>query len=453
MKKLYFSLLCVFLMSIAAVSAAEVCVIVYYSDETVDGECVDVSEGSNGKEVLDATDLNILWTPDSIWGQMICKINGIGTNVAGSTCKYDGEFWNFVIKDSDGWGHSPVGLNGGSQCWNRDFAFSDWSTIVHYCAEDNDLIGFAFGEAGAAPDMLKIDDIKIKVDGKRSSADEDGGTIKDVEPESHIEIEIKLENLYPKDTKIEIEDVEVEAVIKDIDDGDDLEDESGETDLSAEEDDKITLEFDIPLKVEEDSYDLILTITGDDEKGIHYEKEIEYRLKVEKEKHQLKFTRAELYPKVIECKGTLTLDVSLVNIGTKEEDVKLTIENTEAGIYIEERFTLEDDPFDDDSTFEKEYRILIDNIEEGTYPIIIEADYKDEGETETVYVDVKECEEVEEKEDKIEIKIEEPKTENKQPAPAQKSFLKSYGSIIFVLAVIVLGLIIFTVTAVFIFKE
>jgi hypothetical protein len=303
-KKLLFMLAGIFLISILTSSAAEVCVVVYYPDQTADGECIDISEGSDGKEVLDATDLDILWTPDTIWGQMICKINGIGTDVQGSTCEYSGDYWNFVLKDGDEWGHSPVGLNGGDKCWNRDFSFSDWSTIVHYCAEDDDLIGFAFGGAGTAPDMLLIDDIKIKVDGKKSNADEDGGTIKDVEPESKIEIEVKLENLYPDDTNIEIQDIEVEVVIEDIDDDDDIEEESGETDIDAEDSEDIDFEIDIPLEVEDDSYDMTLTITGEDEKGISYEKIIDYRLKVEKEKHKLKFTNIELFPKTIDCKDT-----------------------------------------------------------------------------------------------------------------------------------------------------
>jgi len=163
---------------------------------SADTECVEVAEGADGKEVLEATGWNLLWTPDSSFGQMICKINDIGTDVGGEFCVYSGEFWNFNVIDKGKWGHSPIGLNGGDTCWNRDFSFSDWTQIVHYCARDGDIIGFAFGSPGAEPYMLKVADVNVKVDDKKeNSADEDGGSI-EVSPGSSVEMEIELENLY-----------------------------------------------------------------------------------------------------------------------------------------------------------------------------------------------------------------------------------------------------------------
>ena len=141
----------------AIASAANVCVVVYYLDKTADSKCVNIADSVDGKAALDATGFSTLWTPDSEFGQMVCKIGGVGTDVNSATgyCEYSGDFWNFVLKDGAKWGHSPIGLNGGTQCWNRDFSWSDWSTIVHYCARDGDLIGFAFVRAGAENQLTK----------------------------------------------------------------------------------------------------------------------------------------------------------------------------------------------------------------------------------------------------------------------------------------------------------
>jgi hypothetical protein len=441
---------------IFTVRAAEVCVVVYYPDQKADGDCVNVPDGADGRDVLDKTNLDILWTPDSLWGQMVCKINGVGTNVEGNVCQYNGEFWNFVLKDGDEWGHSPVGLNGGNECWNRDFSFSDWNTIVHYCAHDDDLIGFAFGDAGAVPEMLKINDVVIKVDGKKSSADEKGGTIKDVAPESKIEIEVKVENLYPDETNIEIQDLDAEAVIENIDDGDDLDENSGEIDLDTEEKDSLKLEFSVPLEVEEDNYDMTLTISGDDEKGIHYEKELKYTVKVEKEKHDLKFTNAAIYPEKVGCRGTVTLNVALANIGTKEEDVDLIINNDALGINIHKGFNLDNDPFDEDSKFQKEYRLVIDDANEGIYPIKITAEYEDKKEEETVNLEIEGCTQASEKTEDIDVQVtqENPSVivgKNTIQLPAKKP--TQYGGLVFALGLISVALIIILITALMVFRR
>lgn len=437
-----------------SVSASQLCVIVYYPDETADGRCINVNEGADGKEVLEKTGFDLLWTPDSMFGQMLCKINGIGTNVAGSVCHYDGEFWNFVLKDGDKWGHSPVGLNGGNECWNRDFSFSDWDKIVHYCAKDNDLIGFAFGAAGASPDMLKIKEVTIRVDGKKSSADKAGGTIKEVYPQSKIQVEVKLKNLYPKDTNIGIQNIKVQGVMEGINDGNDLDDESGDINLDAEEDDTATLNFNIPLEVKDDSYDFILTISGKDEKGIGYKKELKYNLKLQKEKYDLKFLKTEISPESVKCSGTVILDLSLANIGTKNEDVKLTVLNSDLGLNIEENFTLDKDPFGDGSKFRKQYELHVNNVKEGSYPIVIKADNGNKNIEETVNLAVTKCQS-NTKEDVGITVVRKPTVATQEKPSVNKTprLMNNYGSLILLSGILFVCLIVFIITAILIFRK
>ena len=173
----------VFILLASMVSAANVCVLVQYPDQTIDYECVDVEDNANGYEVLEATSLNLLWSPTSFYGTLLCKINEIGDDVSGDYCEYNGEFWNFNLLDNTEFKHMPVGFDGGSTCWNRDFDFSDWSLIVHYCAQDGDVLGFAYGDF-VQPEMLKINEIDFYVDG-----DKESGTIK-LSPDSELKVKI-----------------------------------------------------------------------------------------------------------------------------------------------------------------------------------------------------------------------------------------------------------------------
>lgn len=391
MKKIIYGL--VFILLAATVTAANVCVVVDYGNDNVDSECVDVADNADGKEVLDATGFNVEWTSDTMWGQMACRINGIGTDVDGTTCQYDGEFWNFILKDGNSWGHSPIGLNGGTQCWDRDFSFSDWSTIVHYCTRDGDLIGFAFGGGGFSPNLLKINDIETNVDGdKRSGADEDGGTIKDVAPGSEITLEIEIENLYSEETNIKLIDVIAKGIIKKIDDGDDIEEESDEENIRAGDKETIELEFEIPLEVKDKSYNLEVTIEGKDEKGIKYKQMIEFKVDVEKEKHDITI-KAELTNPILKCSRTTGLNLNIVNMGTNDEDVVLKIINDELELNEQLSFELDDDPFDSDSKYSNSVIISVDKEQEASiYLIRVRADYSSKTTEKTVELEVKDCE-------------------------------------------------------------
>lgn len=445
----------VFLFLVSIAQAADVCVVVYYPDNTADTECVTVDDGASGYEVMEATSFNLLWSDESMYGRMLCRINGIGDDTQGQYCGYTGSFWNFNLAEDGEWKHMPVGLDGGDECWNRDFSWSDWATIVHYCAQDNDIISFVYGEGGDVPEMLSIKEIKAYVDGdKVSGADETGGTIDNVKPESTVKLKIKLENLYSRESKIGIDNIEVTGTIEEIDDGDDIEEEEDGIDIDAENDETVELVFEIPLEVEDESFDLILSIGGEDDYGVVYSKEIDFTVKVEKDKHNLKFQRFELGNEEIKCGSSTELLVSIANIGSKDEDAELTIASPGLGINRKETFKLENDPFDDDSKFTKTY--LITPEQDGNYIIEAKLVYGSEEETATAELKVDGCEEaIQETKTTIEGSDEEKKiTETVvesmptsavivQPAGKEESFFEGKGYTLMVviayIAVIAIG--------------
>jgi hypothetical protein len=254
-------------------------------------------------------------------------------------------------------------------------------------------------------DMLDLEEIEVSVDGDSSGADEDGGDIdEDVMPESTITFDITLANLYDDDTEMLIEDISIEAILEDIDDGDDIEQTTDITEIEADDEESVELEFEIPLIVEIDEYDLVLTIEGEDENGLKFNYEIEYIVEVEKEKHELRVTDFNIEPAQVSCERLLSLNYEILNLGEEEEDAEITITNSELGIDKKMSKTLSEDIDDSSNQLSDSMSIMLpENITQGTYRVLLEAEYYSDT-TASRYFEllVNECVEetpVEEKED------------------------------------------------------
>ena len=148
------------------VATKNVCVLVDFPNGSNYLECLVVNDNTSAYDILEQTKLDIVWSKPSHFGRMLCKINGVGDEIdtsiiaEGKYCKYDGKFWNFGIAMDDEWKHSPVGFNGGSDCWDRDKTWKGLGRITHVCAEEQDIIGLAYGEVGKKPTTIRIDEIK-----------------------------------------------------------------------------------------------------------------------------------------------------------------------------------------------------------------------------------------------------------------------------------------------------
>ncbi len=246
-----------------------------------------------------------------------------------------------------------------------------------------------------AESELKISKLKAYVDG-----DKDSGTL-DAKPESEIEIKFDIENIFDKSTDITIEDIEVTAYIEGIDDGEDLdaEDEPDVDDLDAGDDDSLELVFNIPLEVDDDKFELIINVVGDAVNGTERTRltaEESFTVNIDKEKHDVVIRRAELYNTNIKCGRSTQLDVSLINLGTSDEDdVVLTVNNEDLELTKKDTFNLDNDPFDSDSKYSNSYQINAPKeAETGIYPINVKVSYDNGGKTAEKNVELTvECEE------------------------------------------------------------
>lgn len=223
---------------------------------------------------------------------------------------------------------------------------------------------------------LLFSDVDVKVAGKTSKNLEDGDTIDDeAKPGDTLEFKIEVRNNFTDEEDLKIEDITVEVTIEEIDDGDDLDEESSEFDLKPEGDKRVTLKFQVPLEVEEDTYDVIIRAEGEDENGTNHDAEMKLRLDVEKESHLLTITRASLSPAEVSCnRKNVQFSTNVINIGNEdEEDVVIEIVNSDLGINIKDEIgELTAEPNEEESRFSNVYSFNVpDDAESGSYPIIL----------------------------------------------------------------------------------
>ena len=228
------------------------------------------------------------------------------------------------------------------------------------------------------PVRLAITDIESDVDGETNKNLEDGDKISDeAKPGSIVRFEIEVSNLFNDRTQdIEIQDIQVDVTIEGIDDGDDLEEEVDEFDIDAGDEETVDVEFRVPLEVDEDDYDVIIDVEGEDETGKKHTIQAKLTLQVEKEKHEIIFTKFSLSPTNVACSGSVLLNTELANIGTEDEDVTLRIANEALGIDATFANIEMEEGDDDDIKQSKSLTFYVnESVKPGIYPIGMQAQY------------------------------------------------------------------------------
>jgi hypothetical protein len=241
---------------------------------------------------------------------------------------------------------------------------------------------------------LTISSLDVKVGDKTEKDLENGDDIgRDAKPGDLLKFDVELENLFPSSSDIQIENIELTITIKDIDDGDDLEDSVDYDDLDAGDDDSQVIEFTLPTLVEEDTYDVILEVDAEDENGGSQDFSWELQLDVKKDSHALLLDRATISPSEVSCNRDATLSLRVVNIGREDEDeVRLEVQNSELGIGIDEDNIEIEEGSDEDSVYETSYNFNLENAKPGIYPISVKAYYDSKlGDEQTLTLTVEDC--------------------------------------------------------------
>ncbi|MBW2997003.1 hypothetical protein KY349_01540 [Candidatus Woesearchaeota archaeon] len=226
---------------------------------------------------------------------------------------------------------------------------------------------------------LEIDRVEITRDGETILSTSSSSSSIDVDPGDELVIKVRLENTFDDDSDIRIEDIRVTAVIEDIDDGDDLSDESDKVYVRADSKRTVRLKLIIPDDASSyQDYDLDIYAYGyDDDTDKLHEDDVVIDVDVEREEHELVFER--LWINDVYCDRDAGVRIELENVGEEfEEDVELMIISDELGTLFRDRFDLPSVDDDDANVYKKDKQIDVDDLRPGLHAMIVRVEY-DEG--------------------------------------------------------------------------
>lgn len=410
--------------------ADRVGVIVTFPDGSVNGECLNADNGINGYDLIQKLSLQTLFAGPSSFGHMLCKVNGIGNEINGNFCSFSSnKFWRFAIGGDNSWKSMPVGFDGGNSCWNRDINSYDG----HYCVKDRNVIGLDFVEFSEnfpafysfdqICNPLKLNKIKVYVDGKKQNdADETGGDII-ASPDSKISFVVEIENKYLFDD-IKIEDIELEINL-DSDDKD-IEKKIKFRNLNINEENKKEIDITLPSVLQKEEYEIELKLIGR-HSDIKQEINIDYSLEIEKNDNK-RLLKTELENKESCINDFNNLFLELENPGNENEQASININSGDLKIDFSESFEI-----NAGGLYKKVFRFRVPDLKPGDYKLSINLDYS-ENLKKDITLTIKDCNNLV-KSDATEIinqkniKIQKLSSKS-QPINYQKSFLEIYSTII-----------------------
>ena len=238
-----------------------------------------------------------------------------------------------------------------------------------------------------AESFLQIDSVEIDIDGdeEKISNGENFDTIKEGD---EVIVTIEVENLYSNSQDIEIEDVYVRLRAED---GDwDIDEESNEENIDADDKEKFIIRFDVDDRLDDDRTDVIIEVFGEDEEGnfIHYDS-LEFEFEIEREDDEITIREARFARNPIQCTDrSVEFLVEIENTGTDDQnDAAISIKSTQLDFNINEN-NIE---LDEDDNWDESYTLNLPNgLEAGSYIVIVESYYNDDrkSDSETVVLDV-----------------------------------------------------------------
>lgn len=244
---------------------------------------------------------------------------------------------------------------------------------------------------------LEFGDVEVKVDSEKDKDLKNGDRISDeAQPGSKVKVDVEVKSNFTnadKDTdgdEIAIEDIEITVTLEGVDDGDDFEEEIDSFDLDPGDDDGGSVDFTIPLEVGEGDYDVVIDVEGEDTNGTTHKISMKLTLEVEKEKHEVRITRAAVNPASVACGKNAQLSVNVLNTGQEdEEDNTITVTSEDLGLEASETFNVDEGEFDEDMEYSKVFSVPVaKDVDEGVYPINVNVVYDDGGEEVSENVDV-----------------------------------------------------------------
>ncbi|MFW6230872.1 MAG: hypothetical protein ACOC32_02510 [Nanoarchaeota archaeon] len=312
-----------------------------------------------------------------------------------TSTRYDLDDFSFTAE------HNGNNITSNGQTLNLTFDSNDEAAVTITATLPLDLnsgsgeiaelkvLGYDVDVKYEAESRLRIEDLEVdvpedNVDIIKDGEDEDSSS-EEVYPLEDVDISIRVKNLFDDnndDYDFEIEDIEVEVIVEDFDDEgyDDLELDEDVKDLDAEDDDNVDFSFEVPFFVEDRDYEIRVIVTGDDENGAQHLIEKTFDLDVRLENTVVYVESAYLSRTRLSCGERTTLNTRFINIGEDDlEEVALIVQNDKLDIFEEVRGIDDLEPYsedDDDSILKRSFTIDVpEDADEDTYEIDLEFFY------------------------------------------------------------------------------
>ena len=230
------------------------------------------------------------------------------------------------------------------------------------------LVGFV--SASALADELRINDIDVYLnddDDALDDVDEMGGDIDDLEPGDELKFEVEVENTYDDLT---IEGVVLEAYIENIDDGDDVSEESSDYDIEANDSKIKTVTLEIPSNAKTGDYKLYVRAYGQDEDGYDQDDIVDFGISVKgTAAYLVNFTQVSVNPSSLPCGSSGIASATVQNYGSYSESVVLTFSSPAFGLSQTTSFSLSPD-----QSMTKEATVRIPTtLAQGSYDVTVTA--------------------------------------------------------------------------------
>ncbi len=146
---------------------------------------------------------------------------------------------------------------------------------------------------------LRFDKVYVRV-GDSSDSVDDEDRVKEIKPGDEVEVEATAENTFDDgNDDVDIEDVELLVLIDDRDL--DVDEDADMGDIGADEEETETVNFDVEEDADDDTYDMEITIEGEDEHGAQHGERINLDFEVEKNRHEIRIQDITVLPTSASC--------------------------------------------------------------------------------------------------------------------------------------------------------
>ncbi len=182
-------------------------------------------------------------------------------------------------------------------------------------------------------ERLIIDKVKINCDSLETVTE--GSTIDNVAPGQTCQLTVKVKNTFSDGT--EIEDIEIEAK---PDNGDVDGDNADITSLDDGDSQEKTLELKVDADADDRKVNVKITVEGKDENGAQHKDELNFKLEIERLKHDLPITKMVISPTQAKPCETSRIEVNVYveNKGQRDED-EVAVELSVPGLSFSKKIT------------------------------------------------------------------------------------------------------------------